>query len=63
MRLGWEDWEFFIRLMNLGGICKVIPIIFFNYRKRENTTTSIANKNRYDLYRYIFTKKVFNHKI
>lgn len=56
MRKGWEDWEFYIRLMQLGGICEVIPEPLFNYRKRENTTTAQANKNRGALWEYIMLK-------
>ncbi|WP_167597906.1 glycosyltransferase family 2 protein [Leeuwenhoekiella sp. ZYFB001] len=56
MRTGWEDWEFYIRLMALGGVCKVIPQVLFHYRKRNGSTTSRANKNKYYLYNYIFRK-------
>jgi hypothetical protein len=56
MRQGWEDWEFYIRLMQLGGRCEVIPEVLFHYRKRENTTTDKANNQKYELYKYIFTK-------
>lgn len=56
MRMGWEDWEFYIRLMQLGGRCEVIPEPLFHYRKRENTTTARANKNRGALWEYIMLK-------
>lgn len=56
MRSGWEDWEFYIRLMQLGGRCEVIPEILFNYRKRKNTTTSRANANKKELWSYILLK-------
>lgn len=56
MRQGWEDWEFYIRLMQLGGRCEVIPEVLFHYRKRDNTTTDKANNKKYELYKYIFTK-------
>jgi len=56
MRNGFEDWEFFIRLMNLGGKCEVLPIVGYNYRKREYSTTYKANKVKYELLKYIYLK-------
>lgn len=56
MRSGFEDWEFFIRLLKLGGTTFVIQKPLYTYRKREDSTTSKANKVRYDLWNYIFTK-------
>jgi len=56
MRKGFEDWEFFIRLLNLGGNCVVLPEIGYNYRKRLISTTSNANKIKYDLLKYIYFK-------
>lgn len=56
MRSGFEDWEFFIRLLKLGETAFVIQKPLYTYRKREASTTSKANKIRYDLWNYIFTK-------
>lgn len=56
MRSGFEDWEFFIRLLKSGGTTFVIEKPLYTYRKREASTTSKANKVRYDLWNYIFTK-------
>lgn len=56
MRCGFEDWEFFIRLLKSGGTAFVIQKPLYTYRKREASTTSKANKIRYDLWNYIFTK-------
>jgi hypothetical protein len=56
MRSGWEDWEFYIRLMQLGGHCIVIPEPLFHYNKRKGTTTARANKLKYELWEYILTK-------
>jgi glycosyltransferase involved in cell wall biosynthesis len=56
MRNGWEDWEFYIRLLKSGGYTFVIQKPLFYYRRLESTTTARANKNRYDLWYYIFTK-------
>ena len=56
MTNGWEDWDFFIRLMALGGQSVVIPEPLYNYFKRKHSTTSRALKNRTQLYNYIFKK-------
>lgn len=56
MRKGFEDWEFFIRLLKNGGEVKVIDEPLYNYRKRNDSTTSKANIIKYDLQKYIFTK-------
>jgi glycosyltransferase involved in cell wall biosynthesis len=56
MRNGFEDWEFFIRLLKKGGEVKVIPELLYTYRKRNDSTTSIANSKKYELLRYIFNK-------
>lgn len=56
MRNGFEDWEFFIRILKEGGIAKVIQEPLYNYRKRTYSTTTIANKFKYDLLFYIYIK-------
>ena len=56
MKQGFEDWEFYIRLLSSGGIVYVIPEVLFNYRSRKNSTTARANKIKYDLRRYILDK-------
>ena len=56
MRSGFEDWEFFIRLLKSGGTAFVIQKPLYTYRKREASTTTRANKARYDLLHFIFTK-------
>ena len=53
---GFEDWEFYIRLLEASGITTVIKEPLYNYRKRENTTTSKANNNRSEIINYIYTK-------
>lgn len=58
MRNGFEDWEFYIRLMKEGGYAFVIPELLFNYRIKENSTTTRANKNKTTLLQYIY----FKHK-
>lgn len=56
MKEGFEDWEFYIRLMALGKSAYVIPEVLFNYQLRSNSTTSRANKKRYQLEKYILNK-------
>jgi len=56
MRTGFEDWEFYIRLLMNGGSAFIIKETLFNYRKRFNSTTTIANKKKYELLNYIYLK-------
>ena len=63
MKQGFEDWEFYIRLLSSGGIAYVIPEVLFNYRIRKNSTSIRANKIKYDLRRYVLNKhqNLYNH--
>jgi hypothetical protein len=56
MKQGFEDWEFYIRLLSHGGIAYVIPEVLFNYRSRKISTSTRANMIKYDLRRYILNK-------
>nr|WP_315134182.1 glycosyltransferase [uncultured Flavobacterium sp.] len=56
MRFGFEDWEFYIRLLEKGGYAFVIPEFLFHYRLKENSTTSRANKIKYHLQSFIYEK-------
>ncbi|MDA9127599.1 glycosyltransferase [Flavobacteriaceae bacterium] len=56
MRKGFEDWDFYIRLIQEEGIAHIIPKVMFNYRMRPNSTTSKANKIKYDLLRELYLK-------
>lgn len=58
MRKGFEDWEFYIRLLQNGGEAFVIQEPLFNYRLRNDSTTIKANKIKYTLLKYIY----FKHK-
>lgn len=53
---GFEDWEFYIRIHENGGRTLVIPEVLFHYRRREASKTTIANQNKYELLKYIYTK-------
>jgi glycosyltransferase involved in cell wall biosynthesis len=56
MKDGWEDWEFFIRLIKDGGECFVLEAQLFNYRQKKYSTTTRANNNRNQLLSYILKK-------
>ena len=56
MRKGFEDWEFYIRILKNGGYAAIIPKMLFNYRRRTNSTTTKANNKKYELLNYIYTK-------
>jgi hypothetical protein len=56
MRKGFEDWEFYIRLVKEGRSAYVIPELLFNYRVKENSTSTKANKIKYELLHYIYIK-------
>lgn len=63
MRKGFEDWEFYIRLLQNGGEAFVIKETLFNYRLRNDSTTSNANKIKYDLLKYIYFKHQDLYKV
>jgi glycosyltransferase involved in cell wall biosynthesis len=56
MRSGFEDWEFFIRLLKDGGNSAIINESLYNYRKRNDSTTSKANRVKYEILNYIYNK-------
>ncbi len=58
MKQGFEDWEFYIRLLKSSGEAYVIQEPLFFYRLRTDSTTSRANKVKYDLLKYIYFKHV-----
>jgi hypothetical protein len=56
MRKGFEDWEFYIRILKNGGLFYVVPEPLFNYNMRVDSTTSRANLVKYELLHYIYIK-------
>lgn len=56
MIYGYEDWEFFIRLLRSGGYSYIIPEVLFNYRLKEVSNSTIANNKKYELLKYIYLK-------
>ena len=53
---GYEDWEFFIRLLRHSGEAYVIQEPLFNYRQKEKSLRKDANLVKYDIWHYIFMK-------
>lgn len=37
MRYGWEDWDFWLSMLEHGGAAYLIPKILFRYRKKEQS--------------------------
>jgi glycosyltransferase involved in cell wall biosynthesis len=56
MRDGFEDWEFFLRLLKDGGNAAILKESLYNYRKRNDSTTNKANKIKYKILNYIYNK-------
>ncbi|ANW96308.1 hypothetical protein AXE80_08465 [Wenyingzhuangia fucanilytica] len=57
MRNGFEDWELLIRVLNsTNKKVFVVPEPLYNYRKGIESTTTKANKIKYDLLKYIYKK-------
>lgn len=58
MNKGFEDWEFFIRLLENGGEAVVIPEPLYHYRIRNDSTSARARERRKELLEFIY----FKHK-
>jgi hypothetical protein len=57
MKLGYEDWEFYIRICRLGWKVHVIQEILFLYRQHEISMRTIAvDKHDREIRNYIFLK-------
>lgn len=54
--LGFEDWEFYIQILKFGGYAYVIKEVLFNYRVRENSTTSRIREFKLEKFNYIIMK-------
>ncbi len=53
---GFEDWEFYLRLLRSGGKAKVIPEVLFNYRNKNDSRNKKANRSKYEILEYIYRK-------
>lgn len=59
MRLGYEDWEFYIRLLNEQSIVYQIPEPLFNYRTKEVSMLTECEQNRKaEVQNYIYRKNM-----
>ncbi|WP_423818465.1 glycosyltransferase family A protein [Salinimicrobium sp. TIG7-5_MAKvit] len=56
MNRGFEDWEFFIRLLRDGGEAFVIPEPLYYYRIRNDSTSARARERKKELLQYIYIK-------
>jgi len=56
MTQGYEDWEFFIRILKNGGYSHIIKEPLFNYRLRKVSNSTKAEKKKYELLKYIYLK-------
>lgn len=56
MREGYEDWEFYIRLLKNGGEAFVIKEHLFNYRQKRFSLRREADKKQFQIMEYIFLK-------
>lgn len=59
--MGFEDWELWLRMGNLGYEFQYIDEVFFEYRVRDNSMLSDAWQKRNILLDYIFNKKELKH--
>lgn len=53
---GFEDWEFYLRILLNGGYAKVLKDVLFHYRLRTNSTTSQIKHIKAEKFRYIILK-------
>lgn len=51
--LGFEDWEFYIKLLRSGGYAEVIPEVLFHYCKRSDSTTEKIKEEKAEKFRQI----------
>ena len=58
MREGFEDWEFFIRLLKKGGNTEVLEEPLYTYRKRRDSTTARANRVRTKILKYLLYNNI-----
>ncbi len=57
MKLGYEDWEFYIRITNLGFEVNVIPEYLLHYRQTQKSTLkNFTHPNRAAIIEYIVEK-------
>lgn len=60
MRHGFEDWEFYVRLLNKDSIVKVSDEVLYYYRINvsDNNVSSIGERNKQSAMNYIYQKNM-----
>ena len=58
MRTGYEDWEFFIRLLNERSRVVQLPEVMFFYRIKEVSRNTVANEREAEVDFYIYKKHI-----
>jgi len=53
---GFEDWDFYLRVLYPAGLAVVIPKLLFTYYRHQNSTTIKISNFRMDRRQYIYTK-------
>lgn len=62
MRYGYEDWDFYIRLLNEQSIVYQIPEALFNYRTKEVSMLIECEQNSMiEVHNYIYKKNIENY--
>ncbi|URC13082.1 glycosyltransferase family A protein [Flavobacterium sp. B183] len=59
--MGFEDWDLWLRMGNIGCKFEYVNEIFFDYRVRDNSMLTDAWEKRKVLLDYIFNKKELKH--
>ncbi|GAM11024.1 putative glycosyltransferase [Geobacter sp. OR-1] len=55
MKFGWEDWDFWLSLIELGRSVHRIPEVLFYYRvKNSSRTTNLTDEKQQAMYRQLF---------
>lgn len=59
MRFGYEDWDFYIRLLNEQSIVYQIPEALFNYRTKEVSMLTVCEQTKMiEVHNYIYIKNI-----
>lgn len=56
MLKGYEDWEFYLRMLQNGGVVKIIPEVLFHYRNSPGSRNKKANLKKFEILEYIYIK-------
>lgn len=55
---GWEDYDFWWRISQVGFEGKRLPLPLFNYRHIRESVSTLANTKQQELYNHIFNRPV-----